>query len=374
MNLLKNIISIKNEKYHKIISLAGLKIKFIRNKKYLINLIKQYEINEAKLKREIKDFKDKWALNCPVYQPHCVSWFGSFKEEFLKPDFAQKLSYLKKNLDAESQDIVDLFLRKTIFLPDSSIMNDVLFSKSIVESWKTEKDKTLLENYEKELPEYQKKFNLLGEKYMVETFYFHNGLRFCNQKIKEYIKGKDFIDGGAYIGDSVLVFEQYFPLKTYSFEISVDTAVKFQEIMKLNNISSDRYQLINMGLSDRKGQMTFDNTHDPGTSVLSQGNNIIEVTDLDSFTSEHSLNVGFLKLDVEGAAYETILGAKETIKRDRPVISCAVYHSPKEFFEVKPLLEEITKDLNYVIEFKNLQYQSHIAIEFILFAYPKELQ
>jgi hypothetical protein len=33
------------------------------------------------------------------------------------------------------------------------------------------------------------------------------------------------------------------------------------------------------------------------------------------------------------------LGAEKTIKKDKPILLISVYHTGKDFFEIKPLLE-----------------------------------
>lgn len=71
--------------------------------------------------------------------------------------------------------------------------------------------------------------------------------------------------------------------------------------------------------------------------------------------------------------YEALCGMQETIKKDRPVLSLAIYHNPQEFFECKPLLEKYTENLNYKITINchHPFYDCNNGV--ILFAYPQEL-
>jgi len=323
---------------------------------------------------QLQDFENKWATNCDLYQPHCVDWFGSFKDYAIEHNMADIVQKLKHNLDEKSCQIVDLFLKRVMLLPDSSKMKDVLFSKNLIDSLYTEEEKRCKRKYEKLLPNIQSEFNFLGNKVLVETVYFHNGLRFCNDRMKAYVKNKDFIDGGAWIGDSVLVFNKYyFPRKIYSFEISKKLRKKYFALMKANNVPDDKYEFIPYGLSDKVSCIAFRDTANTGTSVLSKGTDKVDLIPLDEFTKGKDLNIGFLKIDVEGFGYEALKGAAETIKRDRPIICLAVYHSPHEFFDSKLLLDEITSGLNYKIEYKQMQYRPYIAIEYVIWAYPAEL-
>jgi len=60
---------------------------------------------------------------------------------------------------------------------------------------------------------------------------------------------------------------------------------------------------------------------------------------IDEFVEERALNVGLIKLDVEGAEYEVVLGVKETIMKQKPILVISLYHTFKDFFEIKPLIE-----------------------------------
>ena len=364
------IFSIKNENYHKVISILGIKFKFVSCKK-IISKLHRYE----NYRNFYEKMNDKYAIDCELYRPHVVDWFESFKYYALQNNMVEKIKLLKRGLNLESNFVIDLFLSRMMLLPDCSICEDFLLSKHLINNSYTEWEKDTEEKYKKLLPKIEKEFNLLGNKFLVETFFFHNGLYFCNEKQKSYIKNKDFIDGGAWIGDSVLVFEKYYnPRKTYSFEVSKKLAKQYLEVMSLNNIDKNKYELVLGGLSDKSSVINFNDTADTGTSVLSSGKDEVELISIDEFVKLKKLNIGFLKIDVEGHAYEAIDGAKEVIKRDRPIICVAVYHSPHEFFDTKPLLDKIVRDLNYKIEFKQMQYRPYLLIEYVLFAYPAELE
>jgi hypothetical protein len=68
----------------------------------------------------------------------------------------------------------------------------------------------------------------------------------------------------------------------------------------------------------------------------------IPIDTLDNLT-KNIPDVGLLKMDIEGAEYDVILGAIETIRRCLPVMLISIYHTPKEFFELKPLIDKISQ-------------------------------
>ncbi len=65
----------------------------------------------------------------------------------------------------------------------------------------------------------------------------------------------------------------------------------------------------------------------------------VEVITLDSFVREHNIQVGFIKVDIEGFEQEFLKGAKETIIAQKPAMLISIYHKASDFFEIKPMIE-----------------------------------
>jgi len=54
-----------------------------------------------------------------------------------------------------------------------------------------------------------------------------------------------------------------------------------------------------------------------------------------------------IKLDIEGAELDTLRGAAKTIKRDRPVIACCLYHHPRDLWEIPAFLRGVCEDYRF---------------------------
>lgn len=80
-------------------------------------------------------------------------------------------------------------------------------------------------------------------------------------------------------------------------------------------------------------------------------------------------NVGLIKLGVEGYELETIKGAFETIKNQRPIWSISIDHLPKDFFEIKPMLEAM--NLGYKFSVRKLVFHD-LTTEVTLMEYVEE--
>ena len=90
---------------------------------------------------------------------------------------------------------------------------------------------------------------------------------------------------------------------------------------------------------------------------------------IDNEVSNLNITPGFIKADIEGSEYAMLLGAKETIRKYRPIISVSIYHNYAGLF----LIPDYIKSFNYKIYFRACSiYHDHMG-EMILFAYPMEL-
>ena len=56
----------------------------------------------------------------------------------------------------------------------------------------------------------KRKSNFILEELDENIFYYKHGLKYVPDNVGDGLKNKDFIDGGAYIGDSALMFEKYY--------------------------------------------------------------------------------------------------------------------------------------------------------------------
>ncbi len=206
-----------------------------------------------------------------------------------------------------------------------------------------------------------------------EHTYIHEyGLRYLPAYIKEYIRGKDFLDVGAYLGDtSILLLRKYEPAHIYAYEPVEENAQQVQKTIEMNK--TDKISVIQKGLG--ANEETIDIYIDPdklsASSInhsISDSNSIkkqIHITTIDKECKDR--NIGVIKMDIEGAEHSAIKGGLETIKRDKPVLLISAYHTGKDFFEILPMLKDAVP--NYQFRLIDLEIASPIT-EKIIVAYP----
>lgn len=125
------------------------------------------------------------------------------------------------------------------------------------------------------------------------------------------------VDGGAFVGAWSLEMSDRFN-EVFSFEPASDTF----ECLEMNTEGKSNIRCINSALSDKAGTASLEQDErwygNTGGRYLTQGDDCI-ITKLDDY---HLPKLDFLKLDVEGHEYYSLLGAKETILKYKPIILC----------------------------------------------------
>jgi FkbM family methyltransferase len=189
-------------------------------------------------------------------------------------------------------------------------------------------------------------WKLEGKYFGYSVFACDNGLDFLPAGVAARIRGGDVIDGGAFIGDSALVFSKYMPRRIYCFEPSPGNVARLKQTIAENQLTN--VTVVAAGLAQNSGVARVGGDADV-SRIVSQGGALTEVRALDDFCSGHGVRPALIKMDIEGAEYSAICGAAETIRAHRPILIISVYHTAKDFFEIKPMLQEINPAYNFML-------------------------
>lgn len=194
----------------------------------------------------------------------------------------------------------------------------------------------------------------LEDNSMVTNVY---GLFDLPPKVLAKVDGLDIIDGGAFIGDTIPVFRKNFPQSVvYCFEPESSNFNTMHHLWK-KEIESNVVKPVKMGLGNQPQTMTLNKITDAVDSMATVTDiygiihdaEQISVTTLDDFVKKHQLKVGLLKLDIEGFEPEALQGAINTIKEQKPLLVIAIYHTPEEFYELKPYLQSLNLGYKFAI-------------------------
>lgn len=346
------IFSIENDGITKIITIMGLKIK-IKPTKKLLNLI----YNKVNLiNTTLND-------NSNFFNISKERALDSMFIEYISKDFKQDYLDLIKNLDLESIELIQTIVK--------GIQNTVDNGTSCIKMSKNEimhikNFNFFLERRVIKLGDvYAYKNYLLPLNEFYDTIFYNNcGMDYCNID-----KNKTIIDAGAWIGDSSIVLAKYTNDKVYAFEPVAETYKLLTKTIKINSLEN-KIIPIQKGLSNVNSSIEINLTNASSNSTLIGFNKTddatkvinketIEICKLDDFVKENNLQVGCIKADVEGAEKMLLEGAFETIKTQKPVLIISIYHSPEDFFKIKPLVE--SWDLGYSFKIRRLRLVNYIS-------------
>lgn len=71
------------------------------------------------------------------------------------------------------------------------------------------------------------------------------------------------------------------------------------------------------------------------------------MTTLDKYVKENNIEVGLIKVDIEGFEQIFLKGAINTIVEQKPALILSIYHSYEDFMEIKNIIENL--NLGYKI-------------------------
>ena len=137
-----------------------------------------------------------------------------------------------------------------------------------------------------------------------------------------------FVDVGAYNGDSIEKYAAAYGTgyrKIYAYEISPDTCQQF--LQRITTLGLHDVTLRQKGLGRVQSEMFLNsNTADSSANQLSQNENgqtRVMVVPLDEDLEDE---ITFLKMDIEGAEQDALLGSERIIRSLHPKLAICTYH------------------------------------------------
>lgn len=140
-----------------------------------------------------------------------------------------------------------------------------------------------------------------------------------------------FVDCGAFEGDTA---QEFLKLVNYNYKKIVcfepdksNYDILLNMLKKYENVFA-----IMKGVFDKKQTICFDSGRGGSSTISEEGSVQIEVDKIDDI---HECNdVTFLKMDIEGSEPEALIGAQETIKRNKPKLAICIYHSDEDMINI----------------------------------------
>ncbi len=140
---------------------------------------------------------------------------------------------------------------------------------------------------------------------------------------------ENFLDLGAYNGDTVLEFTQN--VKNYSAITALEPDSRNFRKLCENTSSLKNMLCINGAAGEFCGKSNISSQHGRGVN-LGAGNTEIDTFTIDALSKKNPPT--FIKIDVEGAESGVLDGGKSTISALKPKMHIAVYHRSEDIFEI----------------------------------------
>ncbi len=172
----------------------------------------------------------------------------------------------------------------------------------------------------------------------------------------EKIESFRFVDCGAFTGDTLTSLVEV----SKEYDKKIDNVVLFEpennnrkKLIKTASQYKDfQYFIYPCGVWKENTYLTF--SADSSASVVIDNNTKDEdsyqiiCTEID--TALIGAKPNWIKMDIEGAEKEAIIGAKETIIMNSPILTIAIYHQPYDLWDIPLLIHEINPNYDMYIK------------------------
>ncbi len=322
------------------------------------------------IRREMNLFKRQSYLRKLYFHPGEREALAKlFSDAMNREDSAQRFSALISGLDNESRNTVSDIIHRMGMIADGN--------KSLQDVY-TQREQ---EEFVRMNDEFSSKIVKLNDNlYYYNGYYlpvnqFDSSVFYSKYAIDELttldsVRNKDIIDAGGYVGDTALLFSSYTDKSIHVFEASPSNMDIIRETIRLNQL--ENIVPVSKALGEKSGTATFSlgERNSCNSLVERPGYNYpdhieVPVITLDDYVRENNLEVGLIKVDIEGGEQLLLKGAVETIRTQHPILLISIYHSANDFFEIKPMIEKMCDKYTFrIIKPAN----SAIVIETILLA------
>ena len=173
-------------------------------------------------------------------------------------------------------------------------------------------------------------------------------------------------DIGANVGLYTLLFARYSRI-VYAFEPFPRNICYLVKTLEINNVNNAI--IVPCAVSDKNGLFWFKEGLDYSTGKLSnEGQQPVTTVSLDEFVEKGKIIPNILKIDVEGAEFQVIMGAKNLLLKHKPILLLSTHGE-----EVKKKCLHCLKKMNYHINPINANSIDN-ASEFLIKPYKFNFQ
>ncbi len=152
------------------------------------------------------------------------------------------------------------------------------------------------------------------------------------------------VDCGAFTGDTLETTRKISHLYDINFESMIcfepdpENYEKLIKFIKNNDLENTRVVAIPAGVWKENTELSFSLQADQSSAMIKSSENScrLQVLKIDDLC--FGIKPNYIKMDVEGAEIEALIGSEECIRTLKPNLAISVYHKPKHLWEIADLI------------------------------------
>lgn len=178
-----------------------------------------------------------------------------------------------------------------------------------------------------------------------------------------------FVDCGAFDGDSLKSFirrrgdnfKRYIALEPDP----VNLKNLEHDISSMMASIKDKITIYPLAATNKRGKLRFDATGTAAATISETGTIEINCAPLDEILADS--HPTYIKMDIEGAEFDALLGAKQIIQKLKPVLAISVYHQQNHLWRIPMIVQSFCDQYSFFLRPHNEE-----AWDLVLYAIPQE--
>lgn len=187
-------------------------------------------------------------------------------------------------------------------------------------------------------------------------------------EIFEAKPGDTMLDCGAFDGDTIrdVIARQPDFGSIDAVEADTNSFAKLEAyVANLDSRQSEKIHLHQCAVGATRGTVRFENTGNVDAKVSDSGETVVDMFSIDELCE--SIPLTMIKMDIEGAEFDALMGARRVIQRDRPILAICVYHSQQDIWRLPLLMREMVPEYRMY-----LKTSAGDGIQTVAYAVPPE--
>jgi len=175
-----------------------------------------------------------------------------------------------------------------------------------------------------------------------------------------------FVDCGAFDGDTIrsLLARQQEWAGIEAVEADSNSFNKLSSYVRtLDKAVQDRIHLHQCAIGDKRGKVRFEDTGKTASTLIKEGGTVVDLMPIDILFAATSTSI--IKMDIEGSELAGLVGGRQVIERDHPILAICAYHNQEDVYALPLLMHDINPDYRMY-----LRTHGGDAIQTVAYAVP----